>query len=66
MGQDHRDVVLAGCKVLVWYEVHSTMEYAILREKQLKAGSRKKKLALIETENPAWRDLYREISATPF
>jgi putative endonuclease len=38
--------------LLVWYEAHSTMEYAILREKQLKGGSRKRKLALIEAMNP--------------
>jgi len=37
------------------------MESAIVREKQLKAGSRKKKLALIEKTNPAWRDLYDEL-----
>lgn len=43
---------------LVWYEVHETMESAILREKQLKAGSRARKLALIEALNPEWHDLY--------
>ena len=37
------------------------MESAILREKQIKAGSRARKLALIETLNPDWRDLYEEI-----
>jgi len=52
-----------GCKLLVWYEVHGTMEYAILREKQIKAGSRKKKLALIEATNPQWRDLWPDITA---
>ncbi len=46
---------------LVWYEVHDTMESAILREKQLKAGSRARKLALIEAMNPQWRDLYEGI-----
>lgn len=50
-----------GCKKLVWYELHETMEFAILREKQIKAGSRKKKLALIEATNSTWRDLYSEI-----
>lgn len=50
-----------GCKLLVWYELHATMEYAILREKQIKAGSRTKKLALIEAMNPQWRDLYHDI-----
>lgn len=50
-----------GCKKLVWFEQHSTMEHAIAREKQLKAGSRPKKAALIETDNPEWRDLWFEI-----
>jgi putative endonuclease len=52
-----------GCKLLVWYELHSTMEYAITREKQIKAGSRKKKLRLIEEPNPQWRDLFADICA---
>jgi len=47
-----------GCKILVWYEVHETMIEAITREKQIKAGSRKKKLALIESFNPDWKDLF--------
>jgi len=52
-----------GCKVLVWYELHETMETAILREKQIKGGSRKDKLRLIETMNPGWRDLYAGVVA---
>ena len=51
-----------GCKLLVCFEPHATMEYAILREKQIKAGSRAKKVALIETDNPLWRDLWVEIT----
>jgi putative endonuclease len=47
-----------GCKLLVWYERHDIMTSAIEREKQIMAGSRKRKLALIETLNPQWRDLY--------
>jgi predicted GIY-YIG superfamily endonuclease len=47
-----------GCKILVWYELHETMIAAITREKQIKAGSRAKKLALIEEFNPGWEDLY--------
>ncbi len=47
-----------GCKILVWYEVHETMISAITREKQIKAGSRADKLALIESLNPEWKDLY--------
>jgi len=50
-----------GCKMLVWYELHGEMLSAIAREKQIKAGSRKKKLALIEALNPQWRDLYENI-----
>jgi predicted GIY-YIG superfamily endonuclease len=50
-----------GCKVLVWYELHSTMLDAIAREKQIKAGSRAKKIALIESLNPEWKDLYETL-----
>jgi putative endonuclease len=52
-----------GCKTLVWFELHATMEHAITREKQLKGGSRRKKLVLIEAENPTWRDLFAEVCA---
>ena len=47
-----------GCVLLVWFELAGSMEGAILREKQIKAGSRARKLALIEAMNPGWRDLY--------
>jgi putative endonuclease len=47
-----------GCKILVWYEAHATMIDAITREKQIKAGSRADKIALIEALNPEWKDLY--------
>ncbi len=50
-----------GCKMLVWYELHSTMLDAIAREKQIKGGSRKKKLALIEAMNPTWQNLFDEL-----
>jgi putative endonuclease len=50
-----------GCKMLVWYEVHDEMLAAIAGEKQIKGGSRQKKIALIEMLNPDWRDLYEEI-----
>jgi putative endonuclease len=50
-----------GCKLLVWYELHGDMEHAILREKQIKAGSRADKLKLIQGLNPGWRDLFEEI-----
>ena len=50
-----------GCKTFVWYEIFDEMLPAIAREKQIKAGSRAKKLALIETLNPDWRDLYGDL-----
>jgi putative endonuclease len=52
-----------GVKLLVWYELHATMESAIAREKQLKASKRARKIQLIEAMNPDWRDLYTDISA---
>ena len=50
-----------GVKMLVWFELHATMEAAITREKQIKAGSRRKKLALIENFNPEWKDLFESL-----
>ncbi|MDH5204839.1 MAG: GIY-YIG nuclease family protein [Hylemonella sp.] len=47
-----------GVHDLVYYELHATMYEAIAREKQIKAGSRARKLALIEGMNPTWMDLY--------
>ena len=44
--------------VLVYYESFETMASAIAREKQLKAGSRKQKIALINKHNPEWKDLF--------
>ena len=51
-----------GCKILVWFERHDTMGSAIMREKQIKAGNRKAKLALIEAYNPTWSDLFEDIA----
>ncbi|MDD4901133.1 MAG: GIY-YIG nuclease family protein [Patescibacteria group bacterium] len=42
---------------LVYYETFNNINDAITREKQIKAGSRKKKIALINKLNPLWRDL---------
>ena len=42
---------------LVYYEQTSDVRSAIAREKQLKGWSRKRKVDLIETNNPGWRDL---------
>ncbi len=43
---------------LVYYEVFETPTDAINREKQIKAGSRKKKIELINSSNKEWKDLY--------
>ncbi len=45
---------------LVYYELTSNIAAAIAREKQIKAGSRSKKVALIESINPDWSDLSAE------
>jgi predicted GIY-YIG superfamily endonuclease len=50
-----------GCKTLVYYEIGGSMEGAISREKQIKAGSREDKFKLIESMNPRWLDLYESI-----
>jgi len=50
-----------GCKQLVWFELAGTMDAAVTREKQIKGGSRVKKLHLIESSNPDWDDLYDQI-----
>ena len=47
---------------LVYYESGSDARSAIAREKQIKGGSRQKKIDLINSMNPEWRDLYDEIS----
>lgn len=47
---------------LVFYEAAATAEGAILREKQIKAGSRARKVVMIEALNPTWRDLYEEVA----
>ncbi|MCB4756084.1 MAG: GIY-YIG nuclease family protein [Elusimicrobia bacterium] len=47
--------------MLVWFEVHATMESAILREKAIKEWKRRWKLGLIEVLNPNWKDLYGKL-----
>ncbi|WP_396616684.1 GIY-YIG nuclease family protein [Lysobacter soli] len=47
--------------MLVWYELHETMESAITREKRIKKWRREWKVELIEGSNPYWRDLWSEI-----
>ena len=50
-----------GVDKLGYYEVYDNIAQAILREKQIKAGSRQNKLKLIESLNPDWQDLYEQI-----
>jgi putative endonuclease len=64
----HREHVVAGftkqhgVTMLVWYELHGTMDTAIVREKQIKAWKRRWKTSLIETKNPYWKDLWAAIA----
>jgi putative endonuclease len=63
----HREKLLPGFSKrynltkLVYYEAGDDAATAIAREKQIKAGSRKKKIDLINGLNPEWRDLYDEL-----
>ncbi len=50
-----------GVHTLVWYESHETMNSAITREKAIKEWQRAWKIALIEKDNPVWRDLYEDV-----
>ncbi len=49
---------------LVYYEVSGGIDDAIVREKQIKAGSRAKKIKLIQSLNPEFKDLYDEIASS--
>ena len=51
-----------GCNRLVFYERYERMDEAIAREKQIKGGSRAKKISLVEAMNPQWRDLYETLA----
>jgi len=63
----HRDKTIPGLTSrynldkLVFFEETSDVLAAIAREKQIKGGSRRKKIALIEGMNPGWRDLYDDL-----
>ena len=48
------------CK-LVYYEVTDNVHSALAREKQMKGGSRQRKINLVNSVNPTWKDLYEEI-----
>ncbi len=46
---------------LVYYEIYDSIEEAIKREKQIKAGNRNRKIQLINSMNPEWKDLYDDL-----
>lgn len=48
-------------KKLVYFEIYSRPLTAVAREKQIKAGSRRKKILLIQSINPEWHDLYEQL-----
>ncbi|MFO8025372.1 GIY-YIG nuclease family protein [Thiohalophilus sp.] len=47
--------------VLVWYEIHESMESAIKRKKSLKNWNQAWKIRLLEETNSQWRDLYKQL-----
>jgi putative endonuclease len=65
---EHRQSVVPGfierygVTRLVWFETHDLIEAAIRREKRLKKWPRAWKVALIESENPEWQDLWAEVT----
>jgi putative endonuclease len=64
----HREKLIEGftkqydVNRLVYYEVHSDIEAAIIREKQMKKWNRAWKIRVIEEDNPNWDDLYKLIA----
>ncbi len=61
--EQHRDGLIEGftkdygVKRLVWFELHATMDAAILRERRIKKWKREWKINLIREQNADWRDL---------
>jgi len=51
--------------MLVYYEVTNDVQAALAREKQIKGWRRSKKIALIESANPQWRDLSADWGSSP-
>jgi putative endonuclease len=64
---EHKNDIIEGftkkynVHILVWYEMHETMESAIYREKVIKNWKRVWKINTIEEANPQWRDLYYDL-----
>lgn len=65
---EHKEKLIEGftsrynVNKLVYFEETGNIEDAIKREKQIKAGSRQKKIDLINSMNPEWKDLYEDIT----
>ena len=64
---EHKNKIIKGfterynINKLVYYEIYDDVYNAIQREKQIKSWSRKKKIELIKSLNPEFKDLYEEI-----
>ena len=64
---EHKNKLISGftskynVNKLVYYEVHSSIFDAIKREKEIKGWKREKKIAVINSFNPEWKDLYKEL-----
>ena len=69
--QEHREGLIPGftkqhgIKMLVWFEQHSTMEHAIIREKRFKKWLRVWKIELIERDNLGWGDRAEDLGFLP-
>jgi putative endonuclease len=57
MGMGSKFTVKYKINRLIYYEVYTDVQNAIEREKQIKGWRRSKKIALIEEQNPTWRDM---------
>jgi putative endonuclease len=70
--QQHRSKSIIGftkrynVTKLVYFETYDDPVSAILREKQIKGGSRKKKIELVESMNKEWKDLFEELVEDDF
>ncbi|MBW4478131.1 MAG: GIY-YIG nuclease family protein [Tolypothrix brevis GSE-NOS-MK-07-07A] len=64
---EHKEKLIAGftskynVNKLVYYEIFTDINNAIARERQIKAGSRQKKIDLVNRMNPEWCDLYDDL-----